>query len=262
MKLRDKAYQCIGMNEVDESFHVIIDGYNEIHPLPRAYRASYYDEWCAIFVSYCAHKIGIANFPFECSCEKMIEKLKTMELWEEDESIVPEPDDLIFYHWSDSGKGNCMGRANHVGIVKKVDNMLITVIEGNYNNAVRERQIPVNGRFIRGFGLTNKLTKSKLKKDDQVVAYEVIAGKWGNGVNRKNSLESEGYSYERIQSLVNTILNGVSNTSYGDVEDIAIAVIRGEYGGVAETTSRLFNLGYDVMEVMERVIEIQLKGGN
>ena len=37
--------------------------------------------------------------------------------------------------------------------MEKVANGLITVIEGNYHDAVRRRNIAVNGRFIRGYGL-------------------------------------------------------------------------------------------------------------
>ena len=40
------------------------------------------------------------------------------------------------------------------------------------------------------------------------VAKEVIAGKYGNGVTRKNNLEKLGYNYSEVQSLVNKILKG------------------------------------------------------
>lgn len=42
----------------------------------------------------------------------------------------------------------------------------------------------------------------------EVLAQEVIAGKWGNGWNRKNALESLGYDYQAIQDRVNQILEG------------------------------------------------------
>lgn len=42
----------------------------------------------------------------------------------------------------------------------------------------------------------------------EVMANEVIAGKWGNGWNRKQALESLGYNYDAIQKRVNEILEG------------------------------------------------------
>lgn len=41
------------------------------------------------------------------------------------------------------------------------------------------------------------------KKDDQVIADEVIAGKWGNGDDRKSRLSAAGYNYDTIQAIVN-----------------------------------------------------------
>lgn len=40
------------------------------------------------------------------------------------------------------------------------------------------------------------------------IAREVIAGKWGTGVKRKNLLEKAGYNYAKVQSKVNQILKG------------------------------------------------------
>lgn len=38
------------------------------------------------------------------------------------------------------------------------------------------------------------------------LALEVIAGKWGNGDERENALEANGYDYEKVQSCVNDLL--------------------------------------------------------
>lgn len=39
------------------------------------------------------------------------------------------------------------------------------------------------------------------------IAMEVIAGKWGNGDERKKLLEAAGYNYIRIQECVNDLLD-------------------------------------------------------
>lgn len=51
------------------------------------------------------------------------------------------------------------------------------------------------------------------KKSNEVIANEVIAGKWGNGVDRKNRLTSAGYNYDAIQDIVNQKM-GATGTSY------------------------------------------------
>lgn len=40
------------------------------------------------------------------------------------------------------------------------------------------------------------------------LAQEVIAGKWGNGDERKKRLEAAGYNYRQVQNRVNEILSG------------------------------------------------------
>lgn len=50
------------------------------------------------------------------------------------------------------------------------------------------------------------------------LAKEVIAGKWGNGVDRANRLEAAGYNYQEVQNAVNAMFsnptNPVSTVSY------------------------------------------------
>jgi len=38
------------------------------------------------------------------------------------------------------------------------------------------------------------------------LAREVIAGKWGNGAERKRRLEQAGYGYRKVQDEVNRLL--------------------------------------------------------
>jgi hypothetical protein len=77
-----------------------------------------------------------------------------MGIWIENENRVPNPGEIIFYDWDDSSsyssKDNT-GSPEHVGIVEKVVNGIIYIIEGNYSNSVKRREISVNGRYIRGY---------------------------------------------------------------------------------------------------------------
>ena len=51
----------------------------------------------------------------------------------------------------------------------------------------------------------------KSKKTNMQIAEEVIAGKWGNGYQRKSRLNKAGYDYKIIQSIVNSLLDKQSS---------------------------------------------------
>lgn len=55
--------------------------------------------------------------------------------------------------------------------------------------------------------LTQKQTSEAVKSNEQL-ALEVIAGRWGNGAERKNKLTAAGYDYSAIQKIVNQKLRG------------------------------------------------------
>ena len=51
-------------------------------------------------------------------------------------------------------------------------------------------------------------TSTSVKKSNEEIAKEVVAGKWGNGNARKTALTKAGYDYKSIQTLVNKLLKG------------------------------------------------------
>lgn len=204
-----QAQAWIGKKESNGTHKPIIDIYNAHKPLARGYKVKYTDEWCATFVSAVAIKLGYTSIiPTECSCQQMIELFKKKGKWIENENRTPNPGDIIFYDWGDSGKGDNKGNADHVGIVEKVSGGKITVIEGNYSSAVKRRILAVNGKFIRGYGIPayDKENATAGKKAVCEIAKEVIAGKWGNGTDRKKRLEKAGYNYKDVQTKVNQLL--------------------------------------------------------
>ena len=155
------AKAWIGCNEADGSHRKIVDVYNAHRPLARGYALKYTDAWCAGFVSAVAIKLGLTDImPTEVGVGNMIELYRKLGRWQESDSYVPKPGDVIMYAWGDNGVGNCTSGASHVGIVVSCDGKTITVIEGNKDNAVGYREIAVNGRYIRGFGLPDYASKA------------------------------------------------------------------------------------------------------
>lgn len=209
-KVVEKIWSWIGKNEYDGTHKEIINLYNTQKALPRGYKVKYTDEWCAATVSAVAVSLGYTSIiPTECSCGKMIEKAVIMGIWEENDGYTPSPGDIILYDWGDSGKGDNKGWPDHVGIVEKVANGKITVIEGNYSRAVNRRLLAINGKYIRGFICPRYDLEESPKSDAkliQEIAKEVLMGKWGNGKIRKEKLTNAGYDYAEVQKVVNKLV--------------------------------------------------------
>lgn len=163
-----------GRKEGSSGHKEIIDIYNSRKPLPRGYKMTLNDAWCAATVSAISIKAGLTDImPVECSCAQLIAAYKKLGRWVENDAYVPQIGDLCFYDWQDSGAGDCTGAPDHVGIVVKVQSGMFTVMEGNKNGSpdyVGRRNVAVNGRYIRGFATPNyasKATSASVSKPTQ-----------------------------------------------------------------------------------------------
>ena len=164
----------IGYSEANGKFRQIIDLYNSHLPLARGYAVQYTDEWCDTVVSAAAIQAGCVDLiGTECGCEKHIEIFKEKGIWIEDGTIVPLPGDIILYNWDCQVQPND-GYSDHIGYVESVSGQMITVMEGNYNEAV---------------------------------AGEVIQGKYANGEERRKKLCDMGYDPDAVQREVNRQLS-------------------------------------------------------
>lgn len=256
-KVIELATSWIGKKESDGSYKSIIDIYNSFTGcFPRGLKMQYSWSWCACTWSALAIRLGYTDImPIEISCNELITRAKRMGCWQENDGYVPFPGDAILYDWDDSGKGDNIGWPDHVGCIDYVNEKAgyMTVIEGNYNDAVKKRTISINGKYIRGFitpQYTDEITACPLgsgpNKDVATVAREVISGLWGSGARRKDSLEMDGYNYAEIQAKVNEILNGPAknpeaNASSGKVESTCHAKSKDTIlAGTYETTADLY----------------------
>ena len=173
------AKSYLNFSEASGKHRQIIDLYNSMSPLPRGYKVTYTDAWCATFVSAMAIKCKMTNIiPRECGCYYQVEAFKKMNRWMENDAYRPQAGDIIYYDWQDNGIGDNSGVPDHVGIVCSVSsNNTIAVIEGNYSDTVKYRYIKVNARNIRGYGLPDyaKWAKAHSQKEEKkVVRYNTI----------------------------------------------------------------------------------------
>lgn len=227
-----QAREWLGKNENNGTHKAIIDVYNSHKPLARGYKVKYTDAWCATFVSAVAIKLGYTDIiPTECGCEPMIELFKNLGCWVENENRTPAAGDIIFYDWQDSGTGDNTGRSDHVGIVEKVSGVIITVIEGNYNNGVNRRNLAVNGKYIRGYG---------------VPKYDVV--------HNTTTINSAVYNWQKA-----AIADGYSFPEYG---------VDGEWGAECESVAKNAickkqAIGYknkNLTKIVQRAVGVSVDG--
>lgn len=102
--------------------------------------------------------------------------------------------------------------------------------------------------------------KPAKKKSINTIAQEVIKGAWGNGDDRRRRLEAAGYNYAEVQKAVNAKLGVGSNAPTRrpgpSLDDVARAVIRGDYGNGEERRRRLTAAGYNYNAVQARVNQL------
>lgn len=240
----DYLAQYVGIKEGSAEHKAILAVLNNSGLCTR-YKMTVNDPWCATASSAAFIASGLADiFPcVECSCGNMIELAKKAGIWVENDAYVPKTGDAILYDWGDSGKGDCTGWPDHVGLVASVSGNTIRVIEGNMSNTVGYRNLAVNGRYIRGFITPKFSTKATSsgngsagtsgKKSVSEIAKEVIAGKWGNGDARKSAIKAAGYDYDAVQAEVNKQLKG-SPKATKSVTEVANEVIQGKWGNNPE----------------------------
>lgn len=150
----DTAVSLLGIKEGTAEHKHIIDTYNSKLPkLPRGYAMTYTAAWCAATMTYIGIVLGITDIILpECSCSAMIELYKRKGRWMENDAYAPEPGDLVMYDW-DAVKGECTGAPDHVGMVVGYNGRNPLVLEGNYDNQVKIREICVEYVKVRGYCL-------------------------------------------------------------------------------------------------------------
>lgn len=115
-----------------------------------------------------------------------------------------------FIEWKKTPEnGVILWRKNHCGIYY---NGCVIEARGRFKGITNTRPYIRSEwtRFYRDKNVTYSNKKIETKTDDyKEIAKEVIAGKWGNGQERKKRLTMAGYDYTLIQKLVNSSMTSL-----------------------------------------------------
>ena len=152
-KVADIINAWVGATKGSAKHLEILEIYNSHKPLARGYKMQVKDAYCAATVSAAYIKARIAEYTGpECGVEKFTVVAKGKGIWIENDAHTPKIGDACVYDWDDTGKGDCTGAGDHIGIVTQEGASSFVVTEGNMTGGkVGKRTMAINGKYIRGF---------------------------------------------------------------------------------------------------------------
>lgn len=114
-------------------------------------------DWCACFVSWCANECGYIDngiIPKYTGCANGIAWFKDRGQWL-DGTAEPMAGMIIFFDWDspDGASGSQDGLSDHTGIVQKVENGKVYIVEGDFDNIVCTREYDIGYYEILGYGM-------------------------------------------------------------------------------------------------------------
>lgn len=197
----DNGKKYLDTKEGSSKHRKIVDMFNSSKL--KTFPISYDDAWCSAFISAMAIESGCTDIiPISANCDEMYKKGVVMGIAIPKNKWIPKMGDIVFYDW------NLNGELDHVGIVETMSKNIIHVLEGNKNDSVAYRDINYKNATITKIirPRYKSVSKKKSYKNYCDTAIRVINGYYGNGDERKNKLEKEGYSYKKVQSIVDILL--------------------------------------------------------
>ena len=139
-----------------------------------------YEDWSAMFVSFCLHYAGIpkTSVPYEADCAYWVSELSAAGLYQSADTYIPSKGDIVFFDndWNDS--------ADHVGLVAEVtgDGTGIQAIEGDSAGCVQYLSYGCSASNILGYAAmpANPAAQAELEADegeDYAIALYAEGGK-------------------------------------------------------------------------------------
>ncbi len=200
-------------------------------------------EWCLKWCNYVYQKTGIKPLIYVQKSAMDAVKKAGYGLW-----VAQYPDyNEIGYqeHPWNEGKYNCLIR-QYTSVGK---------LSGYAGNLDLNKAYISAASWNKQAGKV-KTTSTTAKKSVNTLAREVLAGKWGNGADRKSRLTKAGYDYNKVQAAVNKLVKASQMSEDKIINAVAHEVIAGKWGNGQERIDRLKKAGYDPDKIQKRVNEI------
>lgn len=201
-------------------------------------------EWCLQWCSYVQKKTGIKPIIYVQKSAMGAVKKAGYGLW-----VAQYPDYVETgyqeHPWNE-GAYNCLIRqytsvGKLSGYAGSLDLNKAYISAASWNKQAGRRAISVLAKPTAG------------KKSINTIAKEVLAGKWGNGADRKSRLTKAGYDYSKVQAAVNKLVQVSQMSEDKIINAVAHEVIIGKWGNGQERVDRLKAAGYDPDKIQKRV---------
>lgn len=240
-------------------------------------------DWCAYSISAIMRDCGfIGKYQggiYGFASDAAREDSGKLGVWFRKGERVPQPGDYIMFRYSSLTPIDKYS-ASHVGLVEAVNGNTLTTLEGNVDGYGSDwagtssfkrktrylsssdvyafyrpnwKGETTSGGTSSGVSKGTSSTSSTVKKSVDVIAKEVIAGKWGAGEERKKKLTAAGYSYSAVQAKVNELMKAQPKKT---VDQVAREVIAGKWGVGQDRYNRLTKAGYDYNAVQKKVNQL------
>lgn len=204
-------------------------------------------EWCLQWCSYVQKKTGIKPIIYVQKSAMNAVKKAGYGLWV---AQYPDYNETGYqeHPWNE-GAYNCLIRqytsvGKLSGYSGSLDLNKAYISSASWNKLAGRRAVSVLVKPTTG------------KKSVNTIAREILAGKWGNGTNRKNRLAKAGYDYNKVQAAVNKLVKASQMSEDKIINAVAHEVIAGRWGNGQERIDRLKAANYDPDKIQKRVNEL------
>ena len=146
----------VGYQESTENFQVDSEGIRHGYTRYGDWYGAPYNDWSAIFVSFCLHYAGAdpEEYPGNIGANAMAESWKKLERYAPIGTYDPVPGDLVFF------------TDNTVGIIGEKLSATAYIIRGDINNAVCGDTLRVTDPSIAGWGIVGDLPEIQQNRPD------------------------------------------------------------------------------------------------
>ena len=193
--------------------------------------------WCAAGISYCAHKVGIAENIIKptASAPQMMRNFQGMNRFKKRGTYTPKAGDIIVFKWI----YNTTSIASHVGIVENVKNNYVNTIEFNSgtlsDGAVTRCKYHIDNTVIVGYCVPDfKKSLITIKKDGYIRENAWIDPEYNTSKplmkvtkgNKVKFLEDDNYGWSKVQkgSTIGYIQN--SRLDKDDISKLPLTTLK------------------------------------
>lgn len=148
----------------------------------------------------------------------------------------------VYTNWIEKDYPYTKKPFNRVWLWQFTENLILDGYDGELDGDLAYISVKEWQEYAKGKTTPENSSKTPQKPNIKSVAYEVIQGKWGNGLDRKTKLEKAGYKYNEVQDEVNRIFN------------LAHRAMRGDYGNGETRRKKLGSYYEPVQYVINNIL--------